>query len=451
MEKLAGLYDINTRTYYNEDRVSDQQYMDLSYYKRLKNIREGVNTDWLAQPLDQVAVGHKHSLRMDGGSDTFRYALDLNYNNMPGVMKQSGRERMSIGLELQYIYKNITFREQLTFSDIKAKNSPYGEFSSYTKLNPYLRYKNEEGDYLYQVDVDDRYIPRSWVHYMYNPLYNTSLNNINKTGYNDLTNLFGIDWHILEGLRLKGNISFTVQNTSSDIFKSGKHTDFAQYTGEDFDRRGSYLASRGDVFNFDGSLVLSYFKQMNVHILNANAGWNIQQHHSKDFTVVAEGFPNDNLDYISFASQYQKNGSPTGDEYTSRLIGFLGNINYSYDNRYMIDLSFREDASSRFGANKRWAPFWSAGLGWNLHKEHFMKDLNWLNEFKLRATYGLTGSQEYDPYQAITTYKYMTGERYHYEVGTKLLAMGNENLTWQRTNEKNFGIDFAMFNNRLEL
>ena len=449
LEKMAGLYDVSYRKMYSQDKTSDQLYCDMSYNHRLRNILEGVNTDWLAQPLDQVAIGHKHSVRLEGGSDNFRYAMDLNYNNTPGVMKKSGRKRMGIGLELQYIYNNITFRDQLTYSNVTSNNSPYGSFSSYAMLNPYLRFKNEDGSYIYQVDIDDRF--QSYRDPVHNPLYNSTLNTIDQTAYNDMTNLFGIDWHILEGLRLKGNFSFTVQNTSNDIFKPGRHTDFATFTGDNFDRRGSYTASRGDVFNYDGSLVLSYFRQIGVHVLNANAGWNIQQHKSKEFTVVAEGFPNDNLDYISFANQYQQAGAPSGDEYTSRLVGFLGNINYSFEERYLIDLSFREDASSRFGSDSRWAPFWSAGLGWNLHKEHFMKDAKWLNELKLRATYGLTGSQEYDPYQAITTYQYLTGQRYHYGVGAKLLAMGNEELTWQRTNEKNFGVDLALFNNRFEL
>ena len=449
LEKMAGLYDVSYRKMYSQDKTSDQLYCDMSYNHRLRNILEGVNTDWLAQPLDQVAIGHKHSVRLEGGSDNFRYAMDLNYNNTPGVMKKSGRKRMGIGLELQYIYNNITFRDQLTYSNVTSNNSPYGSFSSYAMLNPYLRFKNEDGSYIYQVDIDDRF--QSYRDPVHNPLYNSTLNTIDQTAYNDMTNLFGIDWHILEGLRLKGNFSFTVQNTSNDIFKPGRHTDFAAFTGDNFDRRGSYTASRGDVFNYDGSLVLSYFRQIGVHVLNANAGWNIQQHKSKEFTVVAEGFPNDNLDYISFANQYQQAGAPSGDEYTSRLVGFLGNINYSFDERYLIDLSFREDASSRFGSDSRWAPFWSAGLGWNLHKEHFMKDAKWLNELKLRATYGLTGSQEYDPYQAITTYQYLTGQRYQYGVGAKLLAMGNEELTWQRTNEKNFGVDLALFKNRFEL
>ena len=452
LEKLAGLYDASKKSYYNMDAVSDQIGMNQAYDRRLQMIQAGVNTDWLAQPLHQLVVGQKHSVRIDGGSENFRYAMDLNYNNTPGVMRKSGRERMGMGLELQYIYKNITFRDQLTFSNVSSKNSPYGSFSNYATLNPYVRMKDADGNYIYQIDLDDRY-PSAVIYnnFIYNPLYNTTLNYKDGSSYRDLTNQFGVDWEIMSGLRLKGSFAFTVQNTSADIFKSGKHTDFANYTGDDFDRRGSYTASRGDVFNYDGSLVLSYFKQMDVHVLNANLGWNVQQEQSKTFTVMAEGFPNDNLDFISFGTQYEKNGAPYGDEYTSRLMGFLGNLNYSYDERYLLDLSFREDASSRFGADKRWAPFWSAGIGWNMHNEAFMKSLSWINRLKLRATYGLTGSQNFDPYQAMTTYQYMTGQRYHYGVGAVLMAMGNEDLAWQRTHEANVGFDLALLNDRFQL
>ena len=452
LEKLAGLYDATKKSYFNMDAVSDQIGMNQAYDRRLQLLQARVNTDWLAQPLDEVIVGQKHSIRIDGGSEIFRYAMDLNYNNTPGVMKKSGRERMGLGVELQYIYNNITFRNQMAFANVNSKNSPYGSFSNYATLNPYAKMKDANGNYIYQIDLDDRY-PSSTLYsdYIYNPLYNTTLNYRDESNYRDLTNQFGVDWQILEGLRLKGSFAFTVQNTSSDIFKSGKHTDFANFTGDDFDRRGSYTASRGDVFNYDGSLVLSYFRQMDKHVLNANLGWNVQQEQTKLFTVVAEGFPNDNLDYISFGTQYEKSGSPDGDEYTSRLMGFLGNLNYSYDERYLLDLSFREDASSRFGADKRWAPFWSAGIGWNLHNETFMKSLSWINQLKLRATYGLTGSQNFDPYQAMTTYRYLTGQRYHFGVGTTLMAMGNDDLAWQRTHETNIGFDLGLLKDRFQL
>ena len=428
LEVLAGLYDVEKKQYFNYgSKFADQAVMQRAYNWRLANIREGVNTYWLDKPLNSLTVAHKHSLRLDGGNDYIRYAMEVNYNNTPGVMKESGRERLGLGLELQYIYKNLTFRNQLNYSRVKATNSPYGSFSEYTRLNPYVKYKDEDGNYIYELEAEDRRSNTgSYKFFIYNPLYNTTLDVRDESRYNDLTNLFGIDWQIIEGLRLKGSFSFTLQNTSADVFKPAKHTDFATYTGDDFDRRGSYSASRGDVFDYDASLVLSYFWQANKHVINANLGWNAKQSRTKEFSVMAEGFPNERLDYISFATQYQKNGSPSGNEYTSRLVGFLGNLNYSWDERYLFDLSFREDASSQFGADKRWAPFWSAGLGWNLHNEHFMEGVDWLQQFKIRGSYGLTGSQNYDPYQAITTYEYLTQDRYHFAVGAIAKAIGSE-------------------------
>ena len=451
LEVLAGLYDVEKKQYFNYgSKFADQAVMQRAYNWRLANIREGVNTYWLDKPLNSLTVAHKHSLRLDGGNDYIRYAMEVNYNNTPGVMKESGRERLGLGLELQYIYKNLTFRNQLNYSRVKATNSPYGSFSEYTRLNPYVKYKDEDGNYIYELEAEDRRSNTgSYKFFIYNPLYNTTLDVRDESRYNDLTNLFGIDWQIIEGLRLKGSFSFTLQNTSADVFKPAKHTDFATYTGDDFDRRGSYSASRGDVFDYDASLVLSYFWQANKHVINANLGWNAKQSRTKEFSVMAEGFPNERLDYISFATQYQKNGSPSGNEYTSRLVGFLGNLNYSWDERYLFDLSFREDASSQFGADKRWAPFWSAGLGWNLHNEHFMEGVDWLQQFKIRGSYGLTGSQNYDPYQAITTYEYLTQDRYHFAVGAIAKAMGNRNLAWQRTWQQNYGLDLTLWKNRL--
>ena len=451
LETLAGLYDIEKKTYYNRDKNSDRSVLEDAYNKRLANVRQGVNTYWLNKPLNKLTVAHKHSLRLDGGNDYIRYAMEINYNNTPGVMKESGRERLGLGLELQYIYKNLTFRNQLNYSRVKATNSPYGSFSEYTKLNPYVRYKDEQGNYLYEIERDDRIYMKESQTPIYSPLYNATLDMRDESRYNDLTNLFGIDWQIIEGLRLKGSFSFTLQNTSADIFKPAKHTDFAEYTGDDFDRRGSYSASRGDVFNYDASVVLSYFWQSRKHVINSNLGWNIQQSRTKEFSVTTEGFPSERLDYISFATQYEKNGSPAGNEYTSRLVGFLGNLNYSYDERYLFDLSFREDASSQFGADKRWAPFWSTGLGWNLHNEHFMEGADWLQQFKIRGSYGLTGSQNYDPYQAITTYEYLTGERYHLGIGATVITMGNRNLAWQRTWQQNYGVDMTLWKGRIDI
>ena len=441
IEKLAGMYTSSS--------VTQQLTLNEWYSEKLANIKRGYDTYWLDKPLDAVAVANKHSLRLDGGNDNIRYGIELGYSNTPGVMKESGRRRLALGMELQYIYKNLTFRNNLTYSNVKAINSPYGSFSVYTKRNPYVRYKDDDGNYIYKVD---EYVPIGGGGLgkdYYNPLYNTTLNTTDEEKYNDVTNNFGVDWSIMDGLRLKGSFSFTHQNTYKDNFKPAKHTDFADYEDDDFDRRGSYVGSRGENYSYDASLVMTYFYQLEKHVINANLGWNLQESVTREFTVKTEGFPNENLDYISFATQYEKDGSPAGDEYTSRLVGFLGNLNYSYDERYLLDLSFREDASSRFGSDKRWAPFWSVGLGWNLHNEGFLKNVTFINRLKIRGSYGLTGSQNYNPYQAMTTYKYLTGERYHHTVGAEVMALGNEKLGWQRTLQQNYGVDIDLWDERI--
>ena len=96
------------------------------------------------------------------------------------------------------------------------------------------------------------------------------------------------------------------------------------------------------------------------------------------------------------------------------MAGFFGNLNYTYDNRYFADFSVRADASSRFGADKRWAVFWSAGVGYNLHNEVFLKKLEWVSLLRLRASYGVTGGQNFNPYQAMTTYRFITDKWYGY-------------------------------------
>ena len=225
LEVLAGLYDIDLKQYYNSgSKTADEVVMQNAYNWRLKNVREGVNTYWLNKPLNKVTLAHKHSLRLDGGNDYIRYAMEVNYNNTPGVMKKSGRERLGLGLELQYIYKNFTFRNQLTYSRVKAENSPYGSFSEYTKLNPYVKYKDEDGNLIYLLETEDR---RGGADLnIYNPLYNATLDLVDENRYNDLTNLFGVDWQIIEGLRLKGTFSFTLQNTSADVFNPNRSLGF---------------------------------------------------------------------------------------------------------------------------------------------------------------------------------------------------------------------------------
>ncbi len=439
LEKDAGYYfhgreDVSMRT--REEALA-------KYNTRLSYIEQGYDTYWLAQPV-KTSVSHKHSLLLEGGDHAFRYGLDVGYNDNSGVMKGSGRDRYGIGIKLQYRVENFTFMNKLTYDDVKSINSPYGNFNQYATLNPYYKYKDDNGNYIYQLNDDS-------VYPVFNPLYNTTLKTVDESKYRDFVNDFSVDWQINNASKVKGSISISQKTTKADNFKPAAHTDFGKYKEENVNRKGKYIASNGESSRIDGSLIYSYYKNIDKHLISINAGMNIKEEKFANYTIVAEGFPNEDLNSLAFAGQYEENSTPSGTEYTSRLIGTLGSFNYTYDNKYLADLSYRVDGSSRFGADSKWAPFWSTGIGWNMHNEPFMSSYEFVNRLKLRASYGITGSQEFDPYQAITTYEYYMDTRYHYGYGATMKALGNDDLKWQKTIQSNLGIDMEMFDRNLVL
>ena len=141
----------------------------------------------------------------------------------------------------------------------------------------------------------------------------------------------------------------------------------------------------------------------------------------------------------------------TGDERTTRSIGWVAAGGYSYKYKYSFDFNIRLDGSSQFGKNNRWAPFWSTGLRWDLKKENFLKDVSFISDFILRGTYGTTGSQGFDPYQAHGYYTYSNLLLPYYSsdaTGSEILAMHNESLKWQTTKSTNLALELGFFDQR---
>lgn len=441
LEVAAGYYPHESK---GDEPVEAIEARIREYNAKLKMLEQGHNTYWLSQPLES-GVSHQHSLLLEGGDKVFRYGVDVNFNQNDGVMKESGRDRYGMGIKLQYMVDNFTFQNKLTYENVLSRNSPYGSFSTYARLNPYYSPYNELGDLAYELrgeEIDN---------YEYNPMYNSTLNVVDETASKRFINNFSIDWQINPSSLLRGSFSLTQQTNRSDYFRPAAHTDFAHYQGDDVFRRGMYSLSGGESNGYEGKLVYTYTKSFDKNMFYVNLGGNIQQSVVENYTVTAEGFPNEHANTIQFAKQYLEDGRPFGSEYTSRLLGTLGSFNYTYDNRYFADVSFRFDGSSRFGAESRWAPFGSAGLGWNMHNEQFLKDIGQINRLRIRASHGLTGSQEYDPYQAMVTYQYYNDTRYHFGYGATMKALGNVDLKWQRTLMSNIGFDGDFFNNRITL
>ncbi len=152
---------------------------------------------------------------------------------------------------------------------------------------------------------------------------------------------------------------------------------------------------------------------------------------------------------LMFARQWTENTKPTGTEQTIRDFGYYLSANYSYDNRINIDGTFRQSASSQYGADSRWGKFWSAGASWNIHNEDWLEDSN-ISQLRLRASVGSTGSQSMDAYNAIASYEYFLDKTYEGLLGAQLIGMRNPDLKWQEKMEYNFGVDFN-YKNRYSL
>lgn len=435
-EQLAGLYDGSDAVYVQEEYLK-------SYNERLKLVSQGIDTDWLAKPLKSVGISHKHTVQLEGGNESFRYGVNLTYNGTSGVMKGSDRKRLGTSIKLQYNYKNLRFRNEITYDKVTSNNSPYGSFSDYTYMNPYF-YPYDDNGKIKQV-VFDSYNPSTGGSKIANPMYNATLNTIDKTVYDDFVDNFSVEWDIIPNLKLKGNLSVERINKATDVFKPADHTDFIDET----ENKGSYMKGNTITTSYDGNIVVSYFKTFDNHALSLNGGWNIQETSTDYNAYTVYGFPNQSLNHPSLGTGFLDGATVSGYATMTRLMGFFGNANYSYDDRYFVDVSIRMDGSSLYGSNQRWGTFWSAGLGWNVHNEKFLKGSKLVNQLRIRMSTGFTGNQNFYPYQALLMYEYRSALAYQDYIGAVVKAFGNSDLKWQRTQKHNIGVDFAFFNNRV--
>lgn len=418
VEFAEGVYDVN-----------DPNDME-KYYALRKKVLEGQDTYWLSKPL-QFGYGHKHSLMIELGKDELRTSLNFSYSNNVGIMKKSGRENLSGTFNLQYNYKNkLRFQNNASFTQNKSEDTPYGSFSTYAVLNPYESMYDEDG--LLAVQIGDR--P--------NPFRDGEIGTSLTSSYRQFINNTSLEWTIIEGLRLRGKLGITVKNNDADQFYPASHSKFANYKGENAARKGSYQVNNGKSSTLSGELLLNWYKQFNEkHNLFINLGYNLSETISSEVINYAEGFPSDNMNDIMFATQYMKDMRPSGITQTKRDIGILGTLSYTYLDKYLLDFTLRSNGSSIFGNDKRWATFWSVGIGWNLHKELFLSDVEWLNTLKLRASIGTTGNQNFQNNKSIAINGYYTADRYRGAIGSYLQNMQNPELKWEQKMDYNIGLD----------
>jgi len=443
LEKAAGIYNTTPQL-----GITAQETLDQIYNHRLAEAKRGVNTYWLSKPL-ATEFSQKHSVYLDGGDDYMRYGVDVSYAKNSGVMKGSKRDNLSGGVHLIYHKNKLQFTNYLSVIYNKSVSSPYGGFSRYASLNPYLRPVDSVTGKVPKI-LENAYDEIVWPTVTYNPMYDATLKTRNDNSYTRVADNFQADWNILESLKLSTRFSMYNQKISGNVFLPADATAFVNTPDSLFSTRGYFQQTTGQMSSYQADVFLNYGQTFGRHTVFGTAGSHIQQDKTYTNTITVQGFPNSSMDDILFGLQYPINEKPTGAESISRLISYYANLSYAYDYRYLVDLSFRTDGSSVYGNNQHYAPFWSAGLGWNIHKEKFVNIPRMINRLKLRASYGSTGSQNFPSFAASQTYAYLTGYRYLNSIGATMISLGNNDLKWQQTNKANAGADIELLNGRIQ-
>ena len=430
VEKLAGLYPEN-------DLASLRDYES-----RLREVRRGVDTYWLSQPL-RTSVQQRHAVTLEGGSQALRYKLYAGLNETPGVMKGSKRSTQTASLDLSYRLSKFQLKNSVTVDNAVGTDSPYGSFSQYAMLNPYLRPYDEDGNVNKVMQTWNMLYSGSGNTYeIANPMYNATFHSLDRTASLTIRELFKLEYRPADAWILQANVSLSKGISKDEVFRPGYHTAFNNVT--DPTLKGDFSRAQSESFNYAIDFTAMYNKVFREkHYVTANLRYSVDQNQSETYGALVTGFPNDTMDHILFGQKYSEN--MTGSENTSRSIGGVLTAGYSYMYRYSFDATIRVDGSSQFGRDNRFAPFWSAGFKWDITNEPFMKSVEWMDDLVFATSYGITGTQGFAPYQSRQVYSYSDLMQYYLSsdaTGIELVALGNDKLKWQQT---------ATWNTRLEL
>ncbi|MDD2515172.1 MAG: TonB-dependent receptor [Proteiniphilum sp.] len=398
----------------------------------------GANTDWFDE-ITRSGTSQNHSLSLSGGGSGNNYRASFNYQKREGVMRDNDMDRYNFRFQLQQRAINDRLRIGLTGSaTMRDFNRPnrYNFVLAYNML-PVYPVKLDEGEWFDTREYDQG-----------NPVRNQQLNqdhwkNIHYYGSGDIL------FNLTEELDIKAL-----------LYKERRTEERNQYNHSESQagrNDGGYALRENRMW--DKNLMewmLDYnteFGTTGQHRFNALAGYSWEENEYSYMKAANRNFTTDLLGANNLESGQGLRPSDVGSARNmSRLISFFARTHYSYMSRYMVTATLRRDGSSKFGANHKWGLFPSVSAAWGIAEEAFMDDVNWIDDMKLRVGYGVTGNQSgLDPYKTLQLYG--TSGTY-YDNGAWLTAYkisqnANPDLKWEETAMFNIGVDFFMFNNRL--
>ena len=431
-ERMSGRYS-------GGSSVEDEVALDQLYNNKLADVLRGVDTYWLAEPL-HTGINQRHSLYASGGEGAFQFGLGVAYNGIDGVMKGSKRSNISESIDLTYRLNKLQFSNKLYMDNTSSANPIVG-YSDYSGANPYYTKYNENGEVEKWLEYND-YVNAP------NPLYNAAQNSYNSSGAFTVSNRFIAEYTPVTELKIRARFGLTHTNNNSEVFSSPMDS---RFTNVAFMKRGTYNNMKSENNKYEGELTATYGKMFNdYHLINLSAGSYISQSDVTTSGYSVQGFPVGDYTLPSFSNGYPDGGTPTYYEDVTRSVSAYAIGNYSFDNRYLLDFSYRVNGSSIFGVTKKYIGTWAVGAAWNLHRENFIKDnIDGISMFKIRGSVGNPGNQSFSSSATITTFRYNFNMLNYFGMTTSLAQLGNPDLQWQTTLDKNIGIDLTLLDDKL--
>jgi TonB-linked SusC/RagA family outer membrane protein len=447
----------------------------------------GFPTDWQKEALRTANISNVQ-LNVSGGNKAVRYFISGGYNKDDGMMYHSTYDKISLRGKMEtQLSKRVKFNLNInpTYSKRERPSVGYIDFVRFPSFLP-ARHTEASAAFVNQLPLWSGIRPGDFtqVGHFNGRVYSgtmpdgstwtntaavdpfSSSNNTPKSVM-ETRSIKSNEYRVLTGgdltINLAKGLDFKVTGSAYATYTEG--LDFAETNSN---RQGD--VNRGiftsrlylDLLNEN---TLNYTKRFGDHSITALAGFTAQKTRIKNTRTEATNFPSENIRTLNTALIVVQPGTDADDNPTGTytldnsvgLLSYLGRINYSFKDKYLFAASFRADGSSFFAPGHKWGTFPSLSAGWIVSKESFMQDVDWLSNWKLRASYGATGNNRIVDFAFVDK---LYAASYPFGSGTGTSSPGqlpsrtllaNPDITWERTFQYNFGTDISLFKNRLSL
>jgi len=395
------------------------------------------NTDWQKEFFKQGQT-QDYNVTLSGGSQNSNYLVSGNLFKQDGVVQGPTHDRYALRVNTGMKKGILNFGENLLFSRTETKPMIGSPFIDLCRMPPVIPVVDSIGKYgvgssMYQT-------------YGTNPIGQQITRDYLQTSNRLLGNIFA-ELDILKGLKFKTNLGIeyhTWNDREKTTFDQIRYLEVSNYTNQLTERRGDFTT-----WIFENTL--TYNKKIKKHAFDVLLGYTAQDTKWKQMTSTTHNL----VPGFWVLSSGNKDNIMSGTDSEYAMLSMLGRVNYAYDDKYLFQANVRRDGSSRFGENYQYGTFPSTSLGWRISQESFMEGTRtWLNDLKLRASYGTIGDQ-----QAIGDYDYATyitvgegailGSDQVLNVGAIQKGRANPNLRWESKTTLNLGLDFTLFDNRV--